>query len=154
MKVFSCGYLLPHSGLSLPADHLQDLLLPPKPVSALKHQERRHKDTNGYEHSTSANPLVHIRYTVFLSCFSSAFPNGWLNQLCGAWFKSSGMLGSCQRLDGTAGRKQSYWRRAALCRPAFIKICFCWDESYVNRANQVGPRVKTFKLTAQKHQIC
>lgn len=64
------------------------------------------KDTNEHRHSTSANPLVHIRHTIFLSCFSSAFPNGWLNQLCGAWFKSLGMLGYCQLLDGwRAGSK-------------------------------------------------
>lgn len=35
--------------------------------------------------------------------FSSAFPNGRLNQLCGAWFKSSGMLAYCQRLVGQQG---------------------------------------------------
>lgn len=38
--------------------------------------------------------------------FSSAFPNGWLNQLCGAWFKSLGMLARCQRQVDPESREE------------------------------------------------
>lgn len=55
-------------GLSAPADPIRGALRAPR--------HSKHTDTNEHKHSRNANPLVHIRYTVFSSCFSSAFPNG------------------------------------------------------------------------------
>lgn len=98
MKVFYVDTSFLNTGsLSAPADCIYLPLYTHTPLCASR-QTLKHTDTNEHKHSRNANPLVHIRYTIFSSCFSSAFPNGWLNQLCGAWFKSSGMLGYCQRL--------------------------------------------------------
>jgi len=56
--------------------------------------------------TSTQQPPIHLSILgiQFSLRFSSAFPNGWLNQLCGAWFKSSGMLAYCQRLVGQQGR--------------------------------------------------
>lgn len=99
-------------------------------------QTLKHTDTNEHKHSRNANPLVHIRYTIFSSCFSSAFPNGWLNQLCGAWFKSSGMLGYCQRLVRQQGGNKVTGGEQLTSSSTFIKICFYRGESQMNRAEK------------------
>lgn len=121
----SCGYQLPKHRWSicscrsyLPSSvHSQPNMLPDPDSQTL-----RNKWT---QTPTNANPLVHIRYTIFPSCFSSTFPNGWLNQLCGAPFKSSGMLGYCQRLvrnKVTGGEQLS-------SSSTFIKTCLSRDKS-------------------------
>lgn len=62
-----------------------------------------------------------------LSCFSSASPNGWLNQLCSAPFKSSGMPVCCQRLasepggNRVAGGEAAHLLLSTSLKSAFIK---------------------------------
>lgn len=125
----SCGYQLPKHRWSvcscrsyLPSSvHSQPYMLP---------------DTDGQTHRnkwtqtpTNANPLVHIRYTIFPSCFSSTFPNGWLNQLCGAPFKSSGMLGHCQRPARERRGNKVTGGEQLTSSSTFIKTCFNRDKS-------------------------
>lgn len=103
---------------------------------AAQTQTLKHTDPNEHKHSRNTNPLVHIRHTIFSSCFSSAFPNGWLNQLCGAWFKSSGMLSDCQLLDRQQGEKKVTGGEQLTSSSTFIKICLDQDESQINTADQ------------------
>lgn len=128
-------------GLSAPADSIcpkstHRALCASKDKSHRRSQTLKHTDTNEHRHSTNTNPLVHIRYTIFSSCFSPAFPNGWLNQLCGAWFKSSGMLGCCQLLDRQQGGSEVTGGDQLTSFTTFIRICFYRDESQINGADE------------------
>ena len=111
-------------------------------------QTLKHTDTNEHKHSRNANPLVHIRYTIFSSCFSSAFPNGWLNQLCGAWFKSSGMLCYCQRLVRQQGGNKVSGGEQLTSSSTFIKTCFYQDESQINTAEKQFLSGQSFHQTS------
>lgn len=96
-------------------------------------QTVKHRETNEHKHLND-NALVHIRYTIFSSCFSSAFPNGWLNQLCGARFKSSGMLGYCQWLVRQPGGSRVTGGEQLTSSYAFIKIFIYQEKSGINGA--------------------
>lgn len=140
-------------GLSAPADRIYLPLYTHRPLRASRPQTLKHTDTNEHKHSRTANPLVHIRYTIFSSCFSSAFPNGWLNQLCGAWFKSSGMLGYCQRLvRQQGGNKVTGGEQQLTSFSSFTEICFYQDESQIKRADRVQKYFCLFKELTSCHQ--
>lgn len=120
-----CGYQLPKHRWFICScwSYLSPPLYTHRPLCAPRPQTLKLTDTNEHKHSRTANPLVHIRYAIFSSCFSSAFPNGWLNQLCGAWFKSSGMLGYCQRLVGQQGGNKVTGGEQLTSSSTFIKAC-------------------------------
>lgn len=125
----SCGYQLPKHRWSICScrSYLpSSVRSQPNMLPDTDSQTLRNKWT---QTPTNANPLVHIRYTIFPSCFSSTFPNGWLNQLCGAPFKSSGMLGYCQRLVRARRGNKVTGGEQLTSSSAFIKICFNRDKS-------------------------
>lgn len=145
-----CGYQLPKHRwfirscwLYLPSS------VSSQTIMCFKSQALKHTDANEHKHSRTANPLVHIRYTIFSSCFSSAFPNGWLNQLCGAWFKSSGMLGYCQRLVRQQGGNKVSGGEQLTSSSTFIKVCFYQDDSQTNTADRV---LRHFCLVKRIHR--
>lgn len=130
MKVFYVDTnFLNTGGFSAHADHIYLPLYTHRPLCASRAQTLKHTVTNEHKLSRTSNPLVHIRYTIFSSCFSSAFPNGWLNQLCGAWFKSSGMLSYCQRLVAQPGGSTVTGGEQLTSSSTFIKVCFYQDEN-------------------------
>lgn len=135
VKVFHVGISFNSTGgLSIPADRIYLPLYTHRPLcSSRPRQSNREKQTNA---STQTPIHLSILGIQFSPCFSSAFPNGWLNQLCGAQFKSSGMLCFCQRLVTQPEGNKVIGGEQLTSSSTFIKSCFYQDNSRINRAEK------------------
>lgn len=135
MKVFHVDTSVDSTGgLSAPADHIYLPLYTHRPLCASSpRQLNREKQMN----TSTLTPIdLSILGIQFSPRFSSAFPNGWLTQLCGARFKSSGMLGFCQRLVTQPEGNKVIGGEQLTSSSTFIKICFYQDNSRINRAEK------------------
>lgn len=129
-------------GLSTPADRIYLPLYTHRPLCSLRlRQSNREKQMNA---STQTPIHLSILGIQFSPWFSSAFPNGWLNQLCGARFKSSGMLGFCQWLVTQPEENKVIGVEQFTSSSTFIKICLYQDNSQINRAEKHFCLVKEF----------
>lgn len=138
MKVFHVDKnFLNTGGLSAPADRIYLPLYTHRPLCASRLKTLKHTDTNEHKHSTTANPLVHIRYTIF-SSFLLRFSKWMIKSTMWSLIqvlRNARLLPTAGR---TAGTKQRYWRRAELTSSSrFIKIFVHQDESQINRADPV-----------------
>lgn len=102
------------------------ICLPPytyRPLCASRHrQSNTQKQMNARAQTPIHLSILGIQFSP--SCFSSAFPNGLLNQLCRAPFKSSGMLVCCQRLVSEPGGSRVTGGEWLTSSFRLIKICF------------------------------
>lgn len=109
------------------------ICLPPythRPLCASRHrQSNTQKQMKARAQTPIHLSILGIQFSP--SCFSSAFPNGWLNQLCRAPFKSSGMLIRCQRLVSEPGGNRVTGGERLTSSFSLIKIRF-----YHKRAEQ------------------